>query len=96
MNPRFFAHKRRLLVDGRLKRRKNIRWMVLSLPFVIRSLAVSHHETRIILIIPRPVLPEIVRNKNFKPVNFVCSSKCFAYTATPALKALYSFFHTSL
>ena len=66
--------------------------MVLSLTFVIRSLGVSHHETRIILIILRPVLPEIVRNKNFKPVNFVCSSKLFAYTATPALKALYSFF----
>ena len=69
--------------------------MVLSLTFVIRSLGVSHHETRIILIILRPVIPEIVRNKNFKPLNFVCSLKLFAYTATPALKALYSFFHTT-
>ena len=39
--------------------------LCLSPTLVIRSPGVSHHETRVIVIILRPVLPEIVHNNNF-------------------------------
>lgn len=39
--------------------------LYLSPTFMIGSLGVAHHEIWVIVIILRPVLPEIVRNNNF-------------------------------